>query len=50
MLNRIYIHNFQCVENFELDLNNLNLFIGHSGTGKASVVNESENITFQNQT
>ncbi len=37
MLKRIYIHNFRCLENFELDVGNINLFMGVNGSGKSSV-------------
>ncbi len=37
MLKKIYIHNFRCFENFELELDALNLFIGPNGAGKSSV-------------
>jgi len=37
MLKKIYIHNFRSFENFELELDKLNLFIGPNGAGKSSV-------------
>jgi predicted ATPase len=37
MLKKIYIHNFRCFENFELEFDKLNLFIGGNGAGKSSV-------------
>jgi predicted ATPase len=37
MLKKIYIHNFRCFENFELELDKLNLFIGDNGVGKSSL-------------
>jgi predicted ATPase len=37
MLKKIYIHNFRCFENFELELDKLNLFIGANGVGKSSL-------------
>jgi len=37
MLKKIYIHNFRCFENFELELDKLNLFIGANGVGKSSI-------------
>ncbi|WP_228061118.1 MULTISPECIES: AAA family ATPase [unclassified Coleofasciculus] len=37
MLKRIYIDNFRCLVNFELDVNMINLFLGSNGTGKSTV-------------
>ena len=37
MLKKIYIHNFRCFENFQLEPAKLSLFIGDNGTGKSSV-------------
>jgi len=37
VLNKIYIHNFRCFENFQLEPAKLSLFIGDNGTGKSSV-------------
>jgi len=39
MINRLYIHNFRCLENFELRLQDLSsaLLIGKNGTGKSTV-------------
>jgi predicted ATPase len=37
MLKKIYIHNFRCFENFELEFDKLNLFLGPNGAGKSSV-------------
>ena len=39
MFRRLYVHNFRCLENFELDLAGLNssLLIGKNGSGKSSV-------------
>ena len=39
MLKKIYIHNFRCFENFELELDKLNLFLGANGVGKSSIFN-----------
>jgi len=44
MLKKIYIHNFRCFENFELDIDRLNLFIGPNGTGKSSVFHVLQKI------
>ncbi len=39
MIQRLYIHNFRCLENFELTVKNLSsaLLIGKNGTGKSTV-------------
>jgi len=39
MIQRLYIHNFRCLENFELSVKNLSsaLLIGKNGTGKSTV-------------
>jgi predicted ATPase len=37
MLKRIYIDNFRCLVNFELDLDAINLFLGSNGSGKSTV-------------
>ena len=37
MLKRIYIDNFRCLVNFELNADSINLFLGSNGTGKSSV-------------
>ncbi|SLM29875.1 conserved hypothetical protein [Desulfamplus magnetovallimortis] len=39
MLERLYIHNFRCLENFELNLKNMHsaLLIGKNGTGKSTI-------------
>jgi energy-coupling factor transporter ATP-binding protein EcfA2 len=37
MLKRIYIDNFRCLVNFELDLDSINLFLGSNGAGKSTV-------------
>ncbi len=34
MLKKIYIHNFRCFENFELEIGKLSLFIGANGAGR----------------
>lgn len=37
MLKRIYVNNFRCLVNFELTIDNLNLFLGLNGSGKTTV-------------
>ena len=39
MIRRIYIHNFRCLENFELPISNQSsvFLIGKNGTGKTTV-------------
>jgi predicted ATPase len=37
MIERIYVDNFQCLVNFELSLDPINLFLGSNGSGKTSV-------------
>ncbi|TAF11355.1 MAG: ATP-binding protein [Nostocales cyanobacterium] len=37
MLKRIYIDNFQCLVNFELTFDSINLFLGGNGVGKSTV-------------
>ncbi|NEP60232.1 MAG: AAA family ATPase [Symploca sp. SIO2G7] len=37
MLKRIYIDNFRCLVNFELNIDSINLFLGGNGTGKSTV-------------
>ena len=37
MINRFYADNFRCLVNFELKLDELNVFLGSNGTGKSSV-------------
>ena len=44
MLSRLYVDNFRCLENFELDLDETNVFLGRNGTGKTSVLNVLRNI------
>ena len=39
MLTRLYVDNFRCLENFELELDQANVLLGHNGTGKTSVLN-----------
>jgi len=39
MLQRLYVHNFRCLENFELTLKDLpsSLLIGKNGAGKSTI-------------
>ena len=37
MIQRFYADNFRCLVNFELELDELNVFLGSNGTGKSSV-------------
>ncbi len=37
MLKSIFIDNYRCLENFELELDRLNLLLGPNGSGKTSV-------------
>ena len=39
MLQRLYVHNFRCLENFELSLKNMSssLIVGKNGTGKSTI-------------
>jgi predicted ATPase len=38
MLKRIYIDNYKCLVNFEIQLDPMNLFLGGNGTGKSTVM------------
>lgn len=38
MIKRLYIDNFRCLDNFELDLSEMNILLGANGTGKTSVL------------
>lgn len=44
MLQRLYVHNFRCLENFELSLKDLpsSLLIGKNGTGKSTIASVLE--------
>ena len=44
MLKRLYVHNFRCLENFELPAKELNsmLLIGRNGSGKSSIASVLE--------
>ena len=44
MLSRLYVDNFRCLENFELELDQTNVFLGRNGTGKTSVLDVLRNI------
>jgi predicted ATP-binding protein involved in virulence len=37
MLKKIYIHNFKCFVNFEIELDNINLLLGNNGSGKTTL-------------
>lgn len=38
MISKLYIDNFRCLDNFELELSEMNIFLGANGTGKTSVL------------
>ncbi|MFN9623940.1 MAG: AAA family ATPase, partial [Cyanobacteriota bacterium] len=44
MLQRLYVHNFRCLENFELSLKELSsaLLIGRNGVGKSTIASSLE--------
>ena len=44
MLQRIYLHNFRCLENFELTLKEMSsaLLLGKNGTGKSTIASALE--------
>lgn len=44
MIRRFYADNFRCLVNFELELDELNVFLGANGTGKSSVFDVLRNI------
>ena len=44
MLQRIYADNFRCLSNFELDLDEANVFLGANGTGKTSILHVLRSI------
>lgn len=44
MLTRLYVDNFRCLENFELEFDQVNVLLGVNGTGKTSVLNVLRNI------
>ncbi len=37
MIKRIYINNFRCFVDFEIELQSINLFLGDNGSGKSSI-------------
>ncbi len=37
MLKRLYVDNFRCLEDFELNFDSINLFLGDNGAGKSTV-------------
>ena len=37
MIKRLYVDNFRCLENFELNFDSINLFLGDNGAGKSTV-------------
>ena len=39
MLTRLYVDNFRCLENFEIEFDQANVLLGRNGTGKTSVLN-----------
>jgi len=46
MIQRLYIHNFRCFENFELNLKDKRsaVLIGKNGSGKSTISRVLENI------
>ncbi|MYD84951.1 MAG: AAA family ATPase, partial [Acidobacteria bacterium] len=38
MVKRFHVDNFRCLINFEVELDELNLFLGPNGSGKTSVL------------
>jgi predicted ATPase len=38
MLKKIYIHNFRCFVNFEMELEDINLLLGKNGSGKTTLL------------
>jgi predicted ATPase len=46
MLKRIYIDNFRCLVNFELQVDVINLFLGPNGAGKSTVFEVLQKIQF----
>ena len=48
MIGRFYADNFRCLSNFELDLDQINIFLGPNGSGKTSVfdaLRKIQNVT-----
>ena len=44
MLTRLYVDNFRCLSNFEIDLEQANVLLGPNGTGKTSVLDLLRNL------
>lgn len=44
MVKRFYADNFRCLINFEVELNELNIFLGSNGSGKTSVLDALRRI------
>ena len=44
MLKRLYVDNFRCLVDFELNFNSINLFLGENGAGKSTVFDVLENM------
>lgn len=44
MLKRIYVNNYRCMVNFEINLNKINILIGPNGSGKSSLFDLLFNI------
>lgn len=44
MLKRIYIDNYKCLVNFEINFDSINLFLGPNGSGKSTVFEVLEKI------
>lgn len=44
MINKIYVDNFRCLVNFQIDLNANQLWLGDNGTGKSSVIDALSKI------
>lgn len=38
MLERLYVHNFKCLVNFDLRIGPLSLFLGPNGSGKSALL------------
>ena len=37
MLKRLYVDNFRCLVDFELNFDSINLFLGDNGAGKSTI-------------
>ena len=44
MLKRLYVDNFRCLVDFELNFDSINLFLGENGAGKSTVFDVLENM------